>query len=279
MASQLRTLFGVALVLLGALLAIGVIPLATVIYDTTPPTIVSAYPSGTSSSPTPVAVGTMTVSADVGDNVATPNDIIVKCRITSAGGGFDTTLNLPIVPGSAVSIGGMMVGHYETTWSVPAIAIYTFTFTATDPNGNVRTLITYAESGDPDGKFYINGVEVSPSSVIRVKSSDLTIKFVATSLGSLINKVEVKVTKSSTKVTSLPCTVSGQTWEGTVSLTEGEGQYIVEGWIYWGSKSGRKMSIVMGFGSMEPPVAINGSLVVGAIMAVAGACLILTRKK
>jgi len=224
----------------------GLIRMATVIYDITPPSLTSPYPAGSSTSPTPLTPGaTIYVkihATDAGTFLNKP----VTCKITTVEGtSYSKTLSLsPYVPR------GDYQGH-RTTWTVPSYTgvKYKFVFSASDGAGNTATKTTYGVVGKPDGTFYINGKSAGPSTKIYVKTATLNFKFVASRFGSMITRVRVVVKRSGLllKDFNLEETTTNQEWTGSYTLP-GEGTYTITGSIF--DKSGEyiKLSIVAAWG-------------------------------
>lgn len=237
---------GLALLVLGLALPTMGYPLATVIYDATPPVIGSTFPAGSSGAPTPINPGTLyMVSAQVSDNIDNVLSLAVSCSITS---GTPTTLTLSYADPTYDNRG---------QWTSPSVAglVITFTFTARDLSGNTGTKTTYAVIGSPTADFYINGVKVTESSVIRVTSPALTFKVTVTNLPDLVSSVSVKVVMGTNTVT-LATTKSGVDYTTSHSLGWGQGTYTITATMMDTSAKVYTLAILtMPYGNELQPVA------------------------
>jgi len=268
-----KGLFGLGLVLvcLGLLLVFNVLPtiFATVIYDSSPPTIGNVAPPGNIYSPTPLTGGqTYKIYAVVDDYETSVTS--VTCQISNVEGqSYSKTVTLEYE--KAVPNQG---DQYSYEWSVPSLANtkLKFVFTARDEAGNVRTKTTYGLIGTPDGYFTINGQQVDEKSKIIVNSATLNFEFHASNLGGQISNVEVKIFRSGVQVGSVTLTETSTDlkWTGTYTLPS-QGTYQVNGYIWVGANSYQKMSITASWGFELPALTTTqmfgyGLIAVGAVL-------------
>lgn len=256
---------------------------ATVIFDNTPPKLYksSAYPSGGSDSPTPLAAGeTIKICIYISDEESWIES--AKVTITYPTG---TVKTLNLAPES-VKFGDP--GSYKASWTVPTTSgKYKFEWQAEDAAGNRGSVTTYGCVGSPDGYFKIEGKKAGQTTTIVVKVTKLTIEFIATKFGSDITDVYVQARepdgKGLLKWTYLTEVENDKRWKTEFDLTREFQTYgnklIVEGYIYTPSKKYRKMSILVqlpGLDGWSPPSWIkllNPVTIIGLIVTAAGLVL------
>jgi hypothetical protein len=221
-------------------------PLATIIYDATPPVIGSTFPAGSSGAPTPINPGTLyMVSAQVSDNIDDALYLTVSCSVSH---GSPASLTLSYADPTH---------DHRAQWTSPSLAgaIITFTFTAKDLTGNTATKTTYAVTGSPTADFYINGIKVTESSIIRVMSPALSFKVTVTSLPDLVSSASVKVAMGTNAVT-LATTKSGVDYTASHSLGWGQGTYTITATMTDTSAKTYTLAVLtVPYGDMSEPVA------------------------
>lgn len=246
---------GLALILLSfALPLLG----ATIIY-TYPPEIkvYPSSPSGSSSDPTPLVAGeTINIIATVRIvNMKTPT-----CKVMITGEGFSgSTVTLSVYD-------SFTEGQYtyyimkKMDWAIPNLSegtVLTFEFyveaekleeegTLTDNATSYGSIVTV------NGEFYINGELATETSRHVVYDPTLTIEFKATSMGSKIAKVYIHVLKDGRQLATkvLDEVIPDEHWKIEYTLPE-MGTYEIKGLFDVGSKTYRKMSVLVGWGESQ----------------------------
>lgn len=278
---------GLALVAAGILVLLGVVPMAMLVVDTTPPSIDWYYPSGTYGAPTPLKIGDdLAVKAYVSDNMGLDRvyaTVTVQCVVSAlesiAGATAPVSTSKDMVFNAAS-------GKYEAvfTWDELSGLCYgsgyagietskhiTVTVTAVDVAGNTASATAYvkpvANLGSP-GTFYVcwGGsctAVTSEDDRVYVNSSSLHFEFVPSSgWEGLIARVYVEIKRdpraSGTQYT-LYAQADGTYRSSTVTLSDGV--YYLEGYVVDTSSSRmRLMSLVLAVGGIGEKEAAWGEL-------------------
>jgi len=240
------TALGLVITIVGLLLpflGVNVWSVAVVVYDPNPPQLANPQPPGSSDSPTPLTPGDSEKISVVVYEAET--DIkSVTCTIYRDG---SYIASLTLVKGMSTMLGT----EYYKSWTVPSTeGTYKFVFRATDMADNTAAISSYGVvGGQPDGVFYINDEEATETSEIYVKTSTVTIKFVATKNGEYITDVLVRVYDENEKLLeeiTLTEAEEDTEWRGSYTFPS-PGVYIFKGWFKSGGTWFNKMSIVVGW--------------------------------
>jgi len=196
--------------------------LASIILDTTPPSITPLNPTGTESSPTVWTINTATqLFADLYD---TSLPLTEKAVITEPDG---TVLTL-------ASESPFWSEFY--TWFTPTQeGKYKVVFDMTDAVGNEGTSTVWGSctSIAPTGDWKWDGIAVELGANLGITNQiSHTISWTQTG-GETATKVYVRYWIPGTGVSSVNLSKSGDTWSGTINLDKGDGSYIIEGHVAW----------------------------------------------
>jgi hypothetical protein len=242
--------------------------MAIVVVDTTPPYILSTWPSGTSTTPTPVEPSkSYTIWAIIGEY---PIEAWVEID------GVRTNLSFYAQPGPEEY-------DFRANWTSPGTEkTVTFVWKAKDAAGNIGTKTTYAITAVPAGDFYINDRVVTKDATVYIPTRTLVFKFVATKGETQINRVWIEVVGHTTF--DLSKQADGKTWDGRTWTAPADGEYTIYGWFRYGTQSVRGMAIEAGLNT-EPVIPApfpNDAYIavgIGAMMTVAGAAMWLYPKR
>ena len=267
-------LVGVGSVLLGALLMLNVIPLASLQIDTTPPNIYAMYPTDGA---TYQRVDTLRVSAWDDSGLM--------------GGMVSMSWSGQVALQATDPFGGEWGYDLGSAQVLTATGTYTATFTVTDNAGNSKTASTTFKiaSGTLSGKWKMNDVTVTSSNQkVVLNKPQVTFTFTkdvtATSVEDRAVAVSVTCVSSLTascsqlSSTSIPMSLDPltHTWTGSASFPDGTYSLILKADA--GSAGVIALNIVGNFGvSSLPPISMN--MLAGAILMVFGVVLIVKRKE
>lgn len=242
---HLKTI-GVLVTLMGILLPIVGVPLPSlltiVIADATPPSLYYPNPPGDQSNPTPLAIGEtinlrITVEETGSGLVSAPT-----CAIRGDSYSKDLILGIQKTYGD--------LEEYGSNWVIPDLEGVTlsFTFSATDNAGHIAERMTWGiiQGFPPEGYFEINGQIVDETSIVYVKTLELTFKFTAIEEGHKIEQVRVQVYSDSLMLRDLTLyeATTDTVWQGTYTLPQ-EGTYTVKGDFKSGGRWYYKMSLLV----------------------------------
>jgi hypothetical protein len=239
---------GAIMIILGIVLPfLGIaLPSLATVYYYPPPSIGYTCPSSTSSSSPDSAMVAQSykfiayVSAEAGVKSVTVD--VYRASDNARLGLF--TLNL------ATDVYGN--DYYMYLWTLPNTpGLLKCVFTAVDKIDQTSSKTTFLNVAYATGDFYINDQKVSESSVLKVSSPELRIKFVPadSSSASAITKVFIDVKKDGAYTTTLyPTKGSDGTWSITYTLP-GYGTYTLDGFFEVGGSRFKKMELTIPFGT------------------------------
>lgn len=267
-------LIGVGSVLLGALLMLNVIPLASLQIDTTPPTIYAVYPVDGA---TYQRVDQLSVSVWDDNGIS-------GGMVSMSWSGQTALYNMDPFGGEW----GAVLGAAQVLTTPGS---YTATFTVTDNAGNSRTASTTFKIGSYTlaGKWTMNDILVtSPNQKVLLNKPTVTFSFVkettATSVEDRAIAVSVTCVTSSTpscsqlSSTSIPMSLNPLTHTWTGSATFPDGTYSILMKADAGGAGVIAMNIVGQFGGSTLP-GLSTNTVAGAVLMIFGVVLIVKRKE
>ena len=267
-------LVGMALLLVGSTSTF-----ATVIYETPTLTIYPSFPSGTQDSPTLLKGGTW-YDIEAYLTVLDVGSLTVK-TVTITGTDYSKVVPLTWVHRSDYD-------KIHSGWTAPVLpdeTLLTFQWHVETDKGYKANATSYGKIGGPVGKFYINGQEANIDSVFSVSSPTLTFNFKATKHGDLIVLAWIAIKCDSPVVddqVTLTETTTDTEWTGTFTLPS-RGTYTILGYINYGGKTYRLMSVFSNFDSEFQPTSegfkLNMLQILGFASTGIGILLVFTGKK
>lgn len=230
-----NVLFALGIIFVISSFVVPLVPFATIITDTTPPTILASWPGMATSATYPQNLG---APGTIVELFCTTNEQLSSATVQiTPPAGAATTLTLA---SAGLTSGGNW--KYNYMWTIPTTqGVYSFKYTATDLAGNVASMTCYGQpTGTVDGYFTVNGKQVAKDDVVRINSLTVNFGFVATSGATTITSVQVFVYSGAPSSGPAIATVnlvkqsSGTSWAGQYVFPH-DGTYTVNGVIYPGA--------------------------------------------
>ena len=280
---QYLVYFGIALIVFGAAVLAGVVPMAMIVVDTEPPAIVATYPSGTKDDP---AI------------VDTSRDLLVWAKVVDEVSGVDRVV-VAVVWGESSYHSFVAVyrnGRWEATIpasAMPASGEFEIRFVAYDKAGNYdeKTVYAVAKPLTEPGRFYVCSEYVtsytaptcteveSTTDTVYLKSNRITFFFVVDpSWRDLVKLVYVRIYRSAGTTVSLYRTlylseVSSGVYRATTELPNG--RYVASGLVDTSVGSYTLMSVYLPIGVAESVGGVpTARLVVGGVSVAGGVALV-----
>ncbi len=184
------------------------------------------------SNPSLFALGEIGINIDF-DTVS--GDIPVQVTLILDG---ETWTDDAIFEFSTWALAFMRMNDGSNYWTPSPETTYTFDITYSDAQGDVGHEVFYAYTpaeivNIPSGQFYINNIVANPESIIDIETNVLVFSFEASAYGSLVESIDVDITKTDSQETwalQLTETSTDQTWERTWTAPM-DGQYEIVGTV------------------------------------------------